>query len=147
MDPLGLANLVWLRRCHQRFSRYSTVFPVQTWSPVGWERVRSRWMFVISLCQDMEMLFLHYWPFVRGIQQLLVGSPHEGPLQRTFGDWWERVSSLKFSWHYWIVHSVLGPPLLTIISAWISNHMLIQVWDKISYPFLKLHHWCLGNDT
>ena len=28
---------------------------------------------------------------------------------------------------------------LTLILAWISNHMLSKVWDEITYPFLNFH--------
>ena len=28
---------------------------------------------------------------------------------------------------------------LTLISAWISNHMLNKVWDEITYPYLNFN--------
>ena len=28
---------------------------------------------------------------------------------------------------------------LTLIPAWISNHMLSKVWDEITYPFLNVN--------
>ena len=40
-----------------------------------------------SWCHDRErlsVLCLHYWPFVRGIHQSLVDSPHKGPLMLRF---------------------------------------------------------------
>ena len=38
---------------------------------------------------------------------------------------------------------------LTLIPAWISNHMPCKVWDEITYPIPKLqrlHRWSLGMD-
>ena len=38
---------------------------------------------------------------------------------------------------------------LTLIPAWISNHMPCKVWDEITYPILnfqQLHCWSLGMD-
>ena len=34
---------------------------------------------------NIMMFFLHYWPFVRGIHQWLVDSPHKGPAMQSFG--------------------------------------------------------------
>ena len=28
---------------------------------------------------------------------------------------------------------------LTLISAWINNHMASKVWDEIAYPFLNFN--------
>ena len=28
---------------------------------------------------------------------------------------------------------------LTLIPAWISNHMPVKVWDEITYPFLNFN--------
>ena len=36
----------------------------------------------------------------------------------------------------------LGP--LSLMPAWISNNMLNQVWNEITYPFRNLHRWSLG---
>ena len=30
---------------------------------------------------------------------------------------------------------------LTLIPAWISNHMPGKVWDEITYPFLNFNGW------
>ena len=38
---------------------------------------------------------------------------------------------------------------LTLITAWISNHLPSKVWDEITYPFSNfqwLHHWSLDMD-
>ena len=32
-----------------------------------------------------------------------------------------------------------GPLLLTLIPAWIINHMPSKVWDEITYPFLNFN--------
>ena len=43
----------------------------------------------------------------------------------------------------------LGPftNMVTLIPAYISNHMPCEVWDEITYPFLNfLHCWILGMD-
>ena len=36
----------------------------------------------------------------------------------------------------------LGP--LSLMPAWISNNMLNQVWNEITYPFRNLRRWSLG---
>ena len=35
---------------------------------------------------------------------------------------------------YAVLYS-LGPLLLTLIPAWISNYIHCKVWDEITYPF------------
>ena len=37
--------------------------------------------------------------------------------------------------------------ILTLIPAWISNHMLSKVWDEITYPFLNFNGATLNVQT
>ena len=53
------------------------------------------------------------------------------------GQIWEKLCQWKRTWGPFYNHG------LTLIPAWISNHMSRKVWDEITYPFpnLKYHCW------
>ena len=63
--------------------------------------------------------FLHYWPFVMGIHQWLVDSPHKGPVMQNFNDFFDISLNklLKKQWDCCSCHDVH-----VMCLSWISDH-------------------------
>ena len=69
---------------------------------------------------------LHYWPFVRGIHQSLMGSPHKGPVMRKV------FISLWPSDAIWRQRSVLTLAQVMACCLTAPSHYLNQCWLIIS---------------
>ena len=78
----GALPLMWYH-CYREIqitkaiSRLASVSPRVWWVPVS----PDLWYFVGFI---MIYYFLHYWPFVRGIHQSVVDSPHKGPVTQSY---------------------------------------------------------------
>ena len=82
---------------------------------IHWTLVKSSWRFVslvihwikmkssqriIGCLNDYIMAwtdFVYYWPFVRGIHQLLVDSPHKGPVMQSFNIFFDIEQTVELS--------------------------------------------------